>query len=91
MNRQDLPIWATEGDEEVIWLDGDHALIWYNKGKGAFYWHRKSDGNWCVGSFRIGKQWWQMEQEDPLTLLPSLLCYACGDHGWIRDGKWVKV
>ena len=27
---------------------------------------------------------------DPLTVAPSLLC-ACGDHGFIRDGKWVPA
>jgi len=24
-------------------------------------------------------------------LEPSLLCRACGDHGWIREGKWVRA
>lgn len=27
---------------------------------------------------------------DPLTISPSLLC-RCGDHGFIRDGKWVAA
>lgn len=26
-----------------------------------------------------------------LTLRPSLLCGRCGDHGFIRDGKWVPA
>ena len=34
---------------------------------------------------------WQVEQRDPLTLSPSLLCRACGHHGWIRDGRWVPA
>lgn len=33
---------------------------------------------------------WKVESEDPLTLSPSILCRLCGDHGWIREGKWVK-
>lgn len=31
---------------------------------------------------------WQVESWEPLTLSPSLLCH-CGDHGFIREGKWV--
>jgi hypothetical protein len=31
---------------------------------------------------------WQLVSRDPLTLSPSLLCRVCGNHGWIRNGKW---
>lgn len=34
---------------------------------------------------------WKVECPDPLTLSPSLLCRACGDHGHVRDGKWVRA
>lgn len=34
---------------------------------------------------------WTVESEDPLTLAPSLACRVCGDHGFIRDGKWVPA
>lgn len=34
---------------------------------------------------------WIIDEEEPLTVSPSLLCRACGDHGWIRQGKWVKA
>ena len=33
---------------------------------------------------------WTLVAYDPLTVAPSLLC-ACGDHGFIRDGKWVPA
>ena len=33
-------------------------------------------------------QSWKVENDDPLTLSPSILCRACGDHGRIRSGKW---
>jgi hypothetical protein len=33
---------------------------------------------------------WQVESWEPLTLSPSLLC-SCGDHGFIRGGKWVRA
>jgi len=33
---------------------------------------------------------WQVESWEPLTIAPSLLC-GCGDHGFIRSGKWVRA
>ena len=41
---------------------------------------------------RPGRPLWTVESWDPLTLSPSLLCSApCGDHGFVRDGKWVRA
>jgi hypothetical protein len=34
---------------------------------------------------------WKVESEVPFTISPSILCRACGDHGFIRDGKWVRA
>jgi len=34
---------------------------------------------------------WTVEAWDPLTLSPSLLCQLCGDHGFIREGRWVSA
>ena len=31
---------------------------------------------------------WQVISMEPITLSPSLLCRVCGDHGFIRNGKW---
>lgn len=33
---------------------------------------------------------WRVHSLDPLTLTPSLLCH-CGDHGYIREGRWVPA
>jgi hypothetical protein len=30
---------------------------------------------------------WQVQSWDPLTISPSILC-SCGDHGFIRNGRW---
>lgn len=30
---------------------------------------------------------WRVESWEPLTVSPSLLC-MCGDHGFIRNGRW---
>ena len=34
---------------------------------------------------------WQVQSWEPLTLSPSLLCPLCGDHGFIREGRWVPA
>jgi hypothetical protein len=34
---------------------------------------------------------WNVEQAEPLTLSPSVLCRACGNHGFIRNGRWVSA
>jgi hypothetical protein len=38
-----------------------------------------------------GRALWQVVNLEPLTLSPSLLCQLCGDHGFIRDGRWVAA
>lgn len=32
---------------------------------------------------------WKIERLEPLTLTPSLLCKSCGNHGFVRNGKWI--
>lgn len=63
---------------------------------GVFVRHRKPDGSECCASIHFdlpetkaieSKDKWQVQSLDPLTVSPSLLCH-CGDHGFIRDGKW---
>ncbi len=38
-----------------------------------------------------GRPMWVVERWEPLTLSPSLLCTACGDHGFVRGGRWVPA
>lgn len=33
---------------------------------------------------------WTLVSDEPLHIEPSVLC-SCGDHGWIRDGRWVPA
>lgn len=33
---------------------------------------------------------WTVESWEPLTLSPSVLC-SCGDHGYVRDGRWIAA
>lgn len=38
-----------------------------------------------------GTRGWKLEQRDPVTISPSILCMNCRHHGFIRDGKWVPA
>lgn len=70
---------------------------------GASIAHKKPDGSDCDGWIAFAdRAWakkfapgaiatWAVEQDDPLTLSPSVLCRACGDHGFVRNGRWVKA
>jgi hypothetical protein len=33
---------------------------------------------------------WDVVSWEPLTITPSVLC-SCGDHGFIREGRWVPA
>lgn len=73
---------------------GYHVL--HRKGPNPHPAYEGSD--WCMGGITLdvpaaegltGARW-QVQSMEPLTVSPSLLC-ECGDHGFIRDGKWVPA
>lgn len=73
----------------------EHAV-----GVGLIELHRTPQGAPCAGSILfdipenapyVGAPMWTVESRDPLTLSPSLLCTACGHHGFIRGGRWVEA
>ncbi len=45
------------------------------------------EGSWIP----VGPGEWTVVSADPLHLEPSILCTVCGDHGFIRDGRWVPA
>lgn len=34
---------------------------------------------------------WTVTNPEPLSLSPSILCRACGLHGFVTAGRWVPV
>ena len=59
---------------------------------------RPDDGTPCSGSLRFdghaqmrSHPTWRVVSLEPLTLEPSILCRACGHHGFIRNGQWVPA
>lgn len=71
---------------------------------GAIVTHLTPEGKLCESYITMrGRAWdaefknnppiasWELVSDNPVTLSPSLACRACGDHGFIREGKWVKA
>lgn len=65
---------------------------------GAIIDHRRSDGSICSGAIHFDTprtrrmsetNLWTLHSLDPLHVEPSVLCKTCGDHGFVREGKWV--
>ncbi|WUH94538.1 hypothetical protein OG900_33280 [Streptomyces sp. NBC_00433] len=62
--------------------------------------HLTPAGEECMGGITFdgevarriepGKPMWQVESFDPPSFSPSLLC-SCGDHGFVRVGRWVRA
>lgn len=97
--------WPNPPTDGIVIGDG-HVLVYgeyQGEPAGVTEWHRKMDGTWCRGWLAFkGSAWansfkpeqevgWDVLQKEPLTLSPSILCRACGSHGYIREGKWVQA
>ena len=39
----------------------------------------------------ISDKGWHVQQVEPLTVTPSILCGRCKTHGFITNGSWVGV
>jgi hypothetical protein len=63
----------------------DGSLAGYRVTHPCTYQPTTEVGSWIP----VGHGEWTLVAESPLHLEPSLRCTVCGDHGWIRDGKWV--
>ena len=72
--------------------DGNHRWGWINSPEGRrniFFLHRCEGGRRVLGT--IDTSIHQLVAEDPLHVEPSILCTACGDHGFIRGGRWESA
>jgi hypothetical protein len=80
-----------------------HSALAGGAAVGLDYTHPGKEGRRCAGFIYFDTPavretfepspniMWTVEQQEPLTLSPSLLCKACGHHGFIRDGRWVPA
>lgn len=68
---------------------------------GAVVYHRRPSGQPCAGFVTFAGEVqrevapravvWTVESWEPLTISPSVLCVACGDHGFIQEGRWISA
>lgn len=59
---------------------------------GFDYWHPCRDEKLTIGFIPVDdNRGWRVEQREPLTLTPSMLCHVCGHHGFVRSGKWIPA
>jgi hypothetical protein len=82
-------------------LNPQHAHLPDVNPCGAIVYHlHRVTGSLCISSIMfdipaIREAWngngsfWTVDSLEPLTVSPSLLCRECGDHGFIRGGRWV--
>lgn len=93
-------------DAETVDLGDGHTLTfaqYEGEVSGCSIAHKRPDGSDCDGWIAFaGRAWarsfgagqiatWTVESENPLTLSPSVLCRVCGDHGFVRAGRWEKA
>lgn len=38
----------------------------------------------------VNRPRWKVISLEPLTIEPSILCTFCGNHGYIRESKWIS-
>lgn len=88
------------GHDHQLFIVGRHGLDGMEWG--AIVEHRTPAGAECMGGYITfdgpvqreqdpGRPKWVVESREPLTLIPSLLCTQCGDHGFVREGRWVRA
>jgi len=66
-------------------LADDHRHVWWFHTCNF----KNLDGSLRHGvSLPLGPKGWTLDEAEPLTVSPSILCGSCGTHGFIRDGAW---
>lgn len=88
-------------DQEWTWTDDAHEHAYrpytddHDRWTGIVEAHLNQEGEWCYGSVLFDgygdstRPHWHVVTWEPLHLEPSIRCSQCGEHGWIRDGRWV--
>ena len=92
--KLDVGIGGLDPNKADIFLDLDHVLFRVgNDGREGFILAHRLRLGWCFGTIWTDtkhERSWNVASAMPLTLTPSILC-ACGEHGFVRNGKWVPA
>lgn len=77
--------------------DGVHRWGWLMSAsnpsdKNILWLHRCGDKNVACWIDIASGERHTLVSEEPLTLEPSILCpIGCGDHGYVREGRWIAA
>jgi len=104
IREHDTPPTTWPGNESVFPLGDDQYADWETQSGtaarvGLMTWHwNAADEHWCGGWIgftnvpgHLARSKHELVCQDPLTVVPSLLCPHCGNHGWITGGKWIEA
>ncbi|HEV8653091.1 MAG TPA: hypothetical protein VG276_27795 [Actinomycetes bacterium] len=87
-----------EGEPGVVDLGERHfamALITNDAVVGYLWWHdctTEPKGWSWLGQWGDRRSGHQIVDTDPVHIEPSILCpQGCGDHGFVREGRWVPA
>lgn len=69
----------SEDEGPYLWLEPDGTLMF------------KHNCDIGLNLHSLPRCIWQVTQEFPLSISPSIKCGYCGAHGWYREGVWVPV
>lgn len=84
--------WAPTGGEPTFALDADGSFVWWYHDCTLFLGENGAPIPMRAhGRLPISPAGWALLSSEPLTLSPSILCYRCQTHGYIRDGAWMAV
>lgn len=89
--------WENVGNDVELTMVSDHL----DRFTGMILRHRCANENGQMSTVLFDLPWnnrpenaslkkWRVEQWEPLTVHPSILCRVCGLHGYIREGAWVS-
>jgi hypothetical protein len=80
----------------TCWLDFDGEHFWFDHecrpaDNPTLHDWRIESGFSSAHMLPNGPDGWTITQKDPLTVEPSILCGACGVHGFFRNGAWTNA
>lgn len=77
--------------------DDNHRWSWLMEasgdGRNIMWGHRCKGGRYSISWIDLTSgTMHRLVSEDPLHVEPSVLCSAgCGDHGFVREGRWISA
>ena len=80
--------------EETMDLGEGHTLTFAEfegEVSGCSIAHKRPDGTDCDGWIAFAGRAWAKAFGSGQIATWSVLCRACGDHGFVREGRWVKA